>query len=188
VSVPDLIKPPAGATWATFRQHQALDGTCRGATYSHCERYRYLLWISWDPRLPLCGFVMLNPSTATEQENDPTVERCERRAREWGYGGLVVVNLFAFRSTDPKALRQSADPVGPLNDELLVDALRGCEVIVCAWGQHGDYRSRAAKVRRLLAGKPLSALKLNGDGTPSHPLYLPYSLTPVPYPAEEVGG
>jgi hypothetical protein len=164
-----------------YRQIFDLDGTRRGATYSPCEFYRYLLWIEWHPCRTNCAFVMLNPSKATERENDPTIERCERRARAWGHGGLVVVNLFALRSTDPKALYSHPDPVGPLNDQLLLGAAEGCETVACAWGTHGKLRGRAAEVRQLLARKRLSALKLNRDGSPAHPLYLPYSSIPIPF-------
>jgi hypothetical protein len=163
------------------RQAQSLDGTTRGAIYSACQTYRYLLWISWDPSRLLCAFVMLNPSTATEKENDPTISRCERRARAWGWGGLIVANLFAFRSTDPVALYLHDEPVGPQNDACILAAAEAAETTICAWGKHGDFRGRAAHVRQLLASKPLSALKLNGDGSPAHPLYLPYSLNPVSF-------
>ena len=86
------------------------------AVYSPCERYRYLLTRTWDRAGPKALFVMLNPSTATELQNDPTVERCERRARALGFGAFRVTNIFAFRATDPRVMRADPDPVGPGND------------------------------------------------------------------------
>src|SRR3954469_17706712 len=91
-----------------------------GARFSADGLYRYALWRVWDADRGLCNFLMLNPSTADETVNDPTVARCARRARSWGYGGLVVTNLFAFRATDPSGLRAAPDPVGPEDDAAIV--------------------------------------------------------------------
>ena len=93
------------------------------AVYSECERYRYSLTRIWDQTGQRVMFVMLNPSTATEVQNDPTVERCERRARALGFGGFRVTNIFAWRDTDPRQMRAAADPVGPGNDAAI---LEGC--------------------------------------------------------------
>lgn len=155
----------------------------RGAAFSKCERYRYLLWRQWSPERYSATFLMLNPSTADENANDPTVERCERRARAWGFGGLRVVNIFGLRSTDPGALYECDDPVGPDNDAAIELACENTSLIVCAWGAHGRHLGRgAAVVERLKSyGWPLHALRVNRDGTPAHPLYLPYSLEPTPF-------
>jgi hypothetical protein len=99
-----------------------LDPITSDATFSPCRKYRYTLTRTWVPDLPLINFVMLNPSTADEVVNDPTVERCERRARMWNCGGLIVTNIFAWRSTDPDELRRVADPVGPDKDDALVES------------------------------------------------------------------
>jgi hypothetical protein len=125
---------------------------------------------------------MLNPSTADETADDPTVARCTRRARLWGYGGLIVTNLFAYRATDPAGLRSAPDPVGPEGDTAIVAAARDAALVVCAWGNHGAYRGRATAVLALLDGLGVSPhhLALTRRGEPAHPLYLRYGLAPVP--------
>lgn len=153
-----------------------------GAWFSTDRRYRYALWRVWDAGRDLCNFLMLNPSTADVTSDDPTVARCTRRARSWGYGGLIVTNLFAFRATDPAGLRSAPDPVGPEGDAAIVAAARIAVLVVCAWGNHGAYRSRAAAVRSLLDGLGVTPyyLALTRRGEPAHPLYLGYGLAPVP--------
>lgn len=152
----------------------------RGAVFSPCRRWRYALWRIWDSDHPLLHFIMLNPSTADENANDPTVERCERRAREWGYGGLIVTNIFAWRSTDPRALLEVADPIGPENDSVIAKAVALARDTICAWGVHGRTRG-VALLGGALLGSRLYALSFTNDGTPGHPLYVPYSAEPVPY-------
>jgi Uncharacterized protein conserved in bacteria len=150
------------------------------AVYSPCEAYRYTLTRTWDPAGRKVLFVMLNPSTATEVQNDPTVERCERRARALGFGSFRVCNIFAYRATDPKVMRAQADPVGPLNDQAIADSALWADAVVCAWGTHGAHLSRGAQVEALLraTGKPLSHLGLSKDGHPKHPLYIGYAHQP----------
>lgn len=159
-----------------------------GARFSPCGTYRYRLWREWADG-GACCFVMLNPSTADEIANDPTVERCQRRARAWGYGRLDVVNLFALRSTDPRALypsdeRPAGDVIGPENDAAIIEATSEARIVICGWGEHGRLDNRGLRVRRMLnrRGIRLHALKLNASGEPAHPLYLPYSIKPVPMP------
>jgi hypothetical protein len=149
------------------------------AVYSDCERYRYLLTRTWGPG-PKALFVMLNPSTATEVQNDPTVERCERRARALGYGAFRVTNIFAFRATDPKVMRAEADPVGPDNDAAILESTGWANAIVCAWGNHGLHLGRGDQVASLLrkTGAPLFHLGLTGQGQPKHPLYIGYDQQP----------
>ena len=108
--------------------------------------------------------------------------RCTRRAQLWGYGGLVVTNLFAFRTTDPAGLRAVPDPVGPENGAAIVAAALGAALVVCAWGNHGAYRGRVSAVRALLDGLGVTPhhLALTRRGEPAHPLYLAYGLAPVP--------
>lgn len=161
------------------RQHRAPDGTVSRAVYSDCERYRYLLSRDWGggPRLL---YVMLNPSKATELANDPTIERCERRARALGYGAVGIVNLFAWRETAPALLRKAEDPVGPETDTLLDEALGWADHVLAAWGAHGDHLGRAAQVARRLADAPVPVfvLGLTQAGHPRHPLYVSYA-TPL---------
>jgi hypothetical protein len=151
------------------------------AVYSPCEAYRYLLTRSWNPQGPRALFVMLNPSTATEAQNDPTVERCERRARAMGYGAFRVTNIFAWRDTDPAALYRAADPVGPDNDAAIADSAPWADFILCAWGTHGAHLGRGTQVGHLLhsAGRPLHVLGLTKDGHPRHPLYIAYAAQPL---------
>jgi len=154
-----------------------------GAWFSPCREYRYALWRVWDASKPVCLFVMLNPSTAAETEDDPTIKRCQVRAVNMGFGGLWVVNLFAYRSTDRKVLRFVADPVGAQNDEMIMKVAKKVSTAICGWGTDGRLRGRDAQVVKLLrmSGVQPQALKVNEDGSPGHPLYLPYALEPVEF-------
>lgn len=155
------------------------------AVYSDCERYRYSLTRVWEPEGPRVMFVMLNPSTATEVQNDPTVERCERRARALGFGAFRVTNIFAWRETDPKAMRRAADPVGPGNDAAILEGAAWADRVVAAWGAHGAHLNRGPQVEALLrgAGAELHALGLSKGGHPRHPLYIAYTAAPEPWTA-----
>jgi len=148
-----------------------------GAEFSLCLDYRYQLWRRWDPLRKTLVFVMLNPSTADDVANDPTVERCQRRATMLGYGGLEVLNCFAYRSTNPKALVQVVDPVGPDNMFWIQTARErnpGCDV-VAAWGTHAKLRDQGEAVAEVLAaGGRVMCLGINRDDSPVHPLYVPY--------------
>lgn len=162
-----------------LRRHQA--GDCASAAlFSACGAYRYRLTRHWGPG-PGLLFVMLNPSTADEARNDPTVARCEARARATGCGALAVVNLFAFRATDPRALLAVADPVGPGNDAILAESADRADQVICAWGNAGRWQGRdAAALAQLRAsGRPLFHLGLSRLGQPMHPLYRPAALAPV---------
>lgn len=153
-------------------------GIASGALFSDCKRYRYRLWRTWDTRRPRLAFCMLNPSTADETTNDPTVERCQRRAQQLGYGGLIVVNAFALRSTDPKGLRKVEDPVGgPENDDAIRWAAEQATLVV-AWGSHGGYLGRDRAVADLLLAMGCSPLCLGTTkaGQPRHPLYVSYAV------------
>lgn len=123
---------------------------------------------------------MLNPSTADEKVLDPTCSRSRDFAERWGYGALLVTNVFAWRATDPDEMKAARDPVGRANDAAILRAAKQSAIVVCAWGNHGTYRQRSARVVGLLrdAGVPLYALRLNAGGEPAHPLYLPGSLRP----------
>jgi hypothetical protein len=164
------------------RHHQKGDAASV-AVYSPCERYRYTLTRVWDAGGPKALFVMLNPSTATEAQNDPTVERCERRARALGYGAMQVTNIFAWRDTDPRAMRAAADPIGPANDAAIRDGAGWADTIVAAWGTHGAHLARGAAVERLLRDtrRAVHHLGLTQDGHPRHPLYVAYAQHPQPW-------
>lgn len=148
----------------------------RSAVISGDGRYRYELRRVWNSDRPTVGWIMLNPSTADADHDDPTIRRCVSFARAWGYGGIVVRNLFAYRATDPRALRFQTDPVGPANDEHLMGGAHGGDgITICAWGAHGTYRNRDLAVVALLCRDPdvrVHHLGLTKDGAPRHPLYV----------------
>jgi hypothetical protein len=154
--------------------------TPAGAAFSACRRWRTLLWRRWDAARPVANFVMLNPSTADETVLDPTCSRARDFAERWGYGALVVTNVFAFRATDPAEMKAARNPVGTANDAAIVKAAKASALVVCAWGNHGAHLGRSSAVKRLLtrAGVPLHVLRLNANGEPAHPLYLPARLEP----------
>jgi len=151
-----------------------------GAQFSVCRRWRTLLWRCWDRARPVANFVMLNPSTADERALDPTCARARAYAERWGYGALLVTNVFAWRATDPGAMKAAADPVGEGNDAAILRAARKAQLVVCAWGNHARHLERSRAVQRLLcrAGVALHVLRLNASGEPAHPLYLPGALRP----------
>lgn len=160
-------------------------GTRSGALYSDCETYRYLLYRDWACTGPRLIFILLNPSTATEERNDPTIARCERRARAAGFAGFSVANLFALRATDPCALRHCTDPVGPENDAVLAGIAAGGQMVLCGWGVHGALFGRDGEVTRLLCGRGVKLwhLGLTRAGHPRHPLYIGHSQAPQPWGA-----
>lgn len=164
------------------RDHLKGDALSR-AIYSPCQSYRYILTREWDPAGPRVLFVMLNPSTATEVQNDPTVERCERRARALGFGAFRVCNIFAWRATDPRVMRAQPDPVGPGNDAAIAESAQWADRIVCAWGTHGAHMARGPAVEAMLraAGHRLFHLGLSRQGHPKHPLYIGYNQQPLPW-------
>lgn len=146
-----------------------------GAFFSPCRTWRYLLWREWNaPEYQRdVAFIGLNPSTADENTDDPTIRRCIGFAKSWGYDGILMLNLFAFRATDPGVMKLAADPVGPENDAQIVEAVGASSLVVAAWGQHGAYRSRAFDVRhKLLKEFDVKCLGKTKDGHPRHPLYV----------------
>lgn len=146
-----------------------------GARFSADRRYRYRLWRNWGTLDNCCVWLLLNPSTADEMAPDPTVTKCMRFARRWGYSGITVVNLFALVSTDPKGLLKVADPVGPGNDAAIDEAVRDARRIVLAWGTHAPVRKliRERETFRTFDYRA-GTLGRNADGTPRHPLMLAY--------------
>ena len=156
----------------------------RTAEISECGRYRYRLTRRWDESRPAVMFVMLNPSTADACQDDRTISRCIGYARDWGYGELLVGNLFALRSADRGALRRSDDPVGPDNDAALLDLAQSAALVIAAWGDKGAFMRRNEAALRLLPPR-FYALKLTQRGHPGHPLYLPSGVAPFPYSGPE---
>lgn len=170
------------------RTHTSLDGIESGASYSDDEKYRYSLYRSWRSySTKQLVFIMLNPSTATEQQNDPTVERCQRRTMMGEYYGVTVINLFAFRATDPKDMKCAPDPVGGYqNIVILQDALeaaqKGRADIICGWGTHGSFMGQDKEVLSWFDhyGVIPMALEVTKHGHPKHPLYVSYDKKPIP--------
>lgn len=162
-------------------------GLRKGATLSDCGTYRYQLWREWQPDAPKAVFLMLNPSTADAMVDDPTIRKCVGFAKRWGMGGIIVVNLFAYRATDPTALAHLSTlvAVGPENSEQIRGATHAGK-LVCAWGATGGarvqkmVRERLIVVKRILreAGVDTFCLGRSADGSPRHPLMLAYS-TPL---------
>lgn len=169
------------------------------AVISECGLYRYRLERTWHRGAGVVCWIMLNPSTATAEQDDPTIRRCVSFARSWGAGGIVVVNLFAYRATDPKTLfdvfyrkqfsgpdgavcYHNGDPVGPENDAAILDAAIGSPAVVAAWGAHGVMMLRDAHVLDLLWGYGIrpQCLGLTKDGQPRHPLYVSGATKLVP--------
>jgi hypothetical protein len=152
----------------------------REAVYSPCERYRYALTVEWDAQKPRLLYVMLNPSKATEMANDPTIERCERRARALDYGAFRVTNLFGLRETSPTKLRKARRPTGPDNASYVLQAADWSDDILAAWGVHGTHRAQGAEIEGLLrdAGHTLHCLGVTKEGHPRHPLYVAYATKP----------
>lgn len=151
------------------------------AEFSPCRMWRYVLRRRWSEAPPV-GFILLNPSTADEEQDDPTIRRCMGYARALGAGGITLGNIFAFRATDPRDMFRASDPVGPDNDAALLRIVE--EVadrrIICGWGGHGVFMGRGAQVRVFLKahGARLEALSVTGAGEPGHPLYLAAALRP----------
>jgi len=161
------------------RKHQKGDAAST-AIYSDCENYRYTLTRTWGDTGKHALFIMLNPSKATEIQNDPTVERCERRARSLGFDAFTVTNIFAYRATDPKVMRAQTDPTGPDNDATILSAAKTADTIICAWGTHGEHLNRGPEMETMLRAQPKSLyhLGLSKAGHPKHPLYIGYSIQP----------
>ena len=146
----------------------------RGAIFDETAVYRYSLYRRWANHGRSVTFVMLNPSTADAFKEDPTITRCIGFAKGFGYHALTIVNIFAFRSTDPKKLRTVEDPVGPDNDRYIRDACFRGSSVICAWGTHGALHARdlAAWKQIRLEIPNVFCLGRTKGGHPKHPLYL----------------
>jgi len=151
-----------------------LEASGTGAEISDCGLYRYRLWREWGPG-PSVLWIMLNPSTADAEQDDPTIRRCRAFSKNWGCGRMEIVNLFALRAACPRDLLKSPDPVGPRNDEVLIRAAlhdHAERLTVAAWGVFGNIHDRAQEVLDLLSVAPMYCLGHTRDGYPKHPLYV----------------
>jgi hypothetical protein len=172
----------------------------RTASFSEDHRYRYLLTRQWNQCLPMLPWLMLNPSTADSQKDDPTIRRCMDFSVAWNYGGIVVLNLFAFRSSHPAKLIAVADPVAHsrgVNDLTIIETVAKHGQVVCAWGSHsGKVRALIApRVKLILEslayarmGKPdwpMFCVGTNADGQPQHPLWAPKLDKPIEWRSPE---
>ena len=140
------------------------------ANFSSCRKYRYSLSRIWDKQKKFALFIGLNPSTADEEVDDPTIRRCSGYAQKWGYGGFIMVNLFAYRTTLPSNLKKVKYPVGRDNDKYIVKLSKKADITVAAWGNNGNLYRRDKQVLSLVP--KLMCLKINKSGQPAHPLYL----------------
>lgn len=159
---------------------EEIDSLDSGALFSPCRRWRYLLWRRWNLEGDLAVFIGLNPSTADELTDDPTIRRCIGFAKSWGYGALWMLNAYAWRATNPAEMRaQGANAIGPRNNEYIFEAALYADMVIAAWGVHcDDVRERQVAQCVEAAGKPLRVLGLTKEGHPKHPLYLPGNLQP----------
>jgi hypothetical protein len=155
----------------------------KSAFISECGQYRYELRRIWDESKPKVMFLMLNPSTADANIDDPTIRRCVAFAKSWGYGGILVGNLFAYRATEPKILLTVNDPIGQENLTYLKAMYNESKIVICAWGNSkiveklGKKIGNYYKILREIIER-IYYLELSNDGTPKHPLYLKKDLQP----------
>ncbi|MBW4441405.1 MAG: DUF1643 domain-containing protein [Plectolyngbya sp. WJT66-NPBG17] len=151
-----------------------------GTIFDSSGAYRYALWRSWnsDPRI---GFVMLNPNQADAELNDPTIRRCIGFAKSWGFGGLEVVNLFAYRAKTPQLLKQAAEPIGIENDRYLLTLAERVDLIILAWGNWGGLWQRDREVLPYFQTENSYSLGVTKLGHPKHPLYLRRDIDRVPW-------
>lgn len=142
----------------------------KDAYISDCGRYRYSLCREWDSTKAKVCWIMLNPSTADANIDDATIKRCIYFSMQWGFGGMVVLNLYALRATNPAKILKTEDPVGPENDKII--RLYMDWPIVVAWGTLGAYKNRDKVVLEILKGSDIKSLGKTKMGLPRHPLYL----------------
>lgn len=146
----------------------------RSAVFSECRRYRYTLTRVWDWDSLVVNFIGLNPSVANENDDDATIRRCMGFARSWGYGGIVMTNLFAWCATDPKEMKAAAEPIGKLNDSYLIRPVPEqylADPVAC-WGNHGIHLGRDKAVMELLKRQQVHCLGRTKGGCPKHPVRL----------------
>lgn len=175
--------PPSLSAGLVYRSHCA-NGAMSRVWYSPCDQYRYGLSRVWNESAPALLFIMLNPSTADELLNDPTVARCETRARSMGFGGVCIANLFAFRATRPQDLKLAAEPIGAANTAVLEHWIRLSGMTIAAWGVHGGHQDRGRAFAEETPAE-LHHLGLTKDEHPRHPLYVALATEPKPWPYPE---
>ena len=151
----------------------------KNATFSDCRKYRYVLSRTWDSKKKTILFIGLNPSTADEKIDDPTIRRCIDYAQNWGYGSLVMVNLFAYKATIPTELKNVNNPIGNDNDLHIIELLKKVDLAVAAWGNEGSLLNRDKEVKKIIPN--LMCLKINKSGQPAHPLYQKKDLKLIKY-------
>jgi hypothetical protein len=159
--------------------------TSQKTRFSRCRKFRYSLERSWCGGQGQILFIGLNPSTADHEWDDPTIRRCVRFARDWGFNSMAIVNLFAFRSTDPALLKLLPDPIGPRNDYWIKRYHSAAQLSVACWGNEGSLRQRASSVSAALG--ELYCIKHNDSRQPAHPLYLGAERRPIPWVALPAG-
>ena len=168
-----------------------IPGQRSGAYFSECGKYRYALWRQWANGKRVVAFVGLNPSTADHLLDDPTIRRCIRFSQDWGFDGLVMLNIFGWRATDPKELKAVSDPIGALNKNAFLNMDDWLDApindVVCAWGAHGKLHGRGSIVTGWLTGedhkhRKIFCLGKTKSGSPKHPLYLRATTTCEDYP------
>lgn len=162
----------------------------RQTIFSRDRVYRYTLWRQWldFQRSGFVLFIGLNPSTADETQDDPTIRRCMDYAQRWGFGALCMMNLFAYRATDPEVMKAFAKPIGEANDTLLRAHAGEADLVVAAWGNDGRHQNRGKEVLRMLQGKtqaPVHVLRMSKIWQPVHPLYQKKTLFPTPLHCHE---
>ena len=151
----------------------------KNATFSDCRKYRYVLSRTWDSKKKTILFIGLNPSTADEQIDDPTIRRCINYAQNWGYGSLLMVNLFAYRATMPTELKKVKNPIGNDNDLHIKELIKKVDLAVAAWGNEGSLLNRDKEIKKIIPN--LMCLKINKSGQPAHPLYQKKDLQLIKY-------
>lgn len=166
-----------------------ISGIKSDAIFSPNRKYRYLLLREWDQTRKYVWWIGLNPSTADESVDDPTIHRCIDFTRRWDFGGMYMLNLFAYRATDPKDLFKADDPIGPDGNKIFDHVLRAWkhntigkdDIFVACWGTHGTYRNRGHVIKQAFFGYKvdLRCLGLTKNGQPKHPLYIHHSAMPV---------
>ena len=151
----------------------------KNAIFSDCRKYRYALSRTWNGKKKTILFIGLNPSTADEKIDDPTIRRCINYAQNWGYGSLLMVNLFAYRATMPTELKNVKNPIGNDNDLHIIELSKKADLAVAAWGNEGSHLNRDKEVKKLIPN--LMCLKINKSGQPAHPLYQKKDLKLIKY-------
>lgn len=171
----------------------------RKTEFSPCRRYRYVLWRELPPEFSMATastdpdaiyhgheylmVIGLNPSTADETQDDPTIRKCIGFAKRWGFGALCMTNLFSWRDTKPENMKRAAEPVGMDNHHHIVKCASAAGLVLAAWGKDGSFHHQDLNMQQWLSSIniPIQCLRRNKDGSPMHPLYVPYETQPIPY-------